>query len=75
MDSKKGGYNQVGKFVTDYNLHWATAEQTTSVQHVIHSLSITAKIEIDDSVQRQKGKKNFLSDHPFFAIDISGISQ
>ena len=69
---KRTAYNHVVNFVKDNNLNWPTSEQTNSVQHVIHSDSLTVTaIEIDASVQHEKGKKKSLSDHPFFTIDIS----
>jgi hypothetical protein len=67
---KKAAFDQVNSFVTNNNLQWPTARQTTSVQHVIHSPSINTKIKIDCSVQHKNGKKNSLSDHPFFEITI-----
>ena len=70
---KKVAYNQIKEFVTHKSLLWPTEEQTTSVQHVIHSPLFITKFDIDSSVQHQKGKSNSLSDHPFILLEVEGI--
>ena len=67
---KKKAYQRVKKCVNEHGLAWPTAQQTKTVQHIIHSQDIISTIEIDASVQHEKGKRNALSDHPFLLIDI-----
>lgn len=68
---KKAAYTQIENFVSENNLHWPTSEQTSSVQQVIHSTGINVMIEADFSVKHEEGKKNSLSDHPFYTITIA----
>ncbi len=68
---KKTAYEQVYDFVKVNNLQWPTAEETNSVQHVIHSDSLATEIEMDFSVKQNDGERIALSDHPFVTIQMN----
>jgi hypothetical protein len=67
---KRRAHQRVKEFVDHHGLVWPTETQTDTVQHVIHSPELTAKVTIDLSVQHTKGNSDKLSDHPFLLIDV-----
>jgi len=67
---KRRAHQRVKEFVDHHGLVWPTETQTDTVQHVIHSPELTAKVTIDLSVQHTKGNSDKLSDHPFPLIDV-----
>lgn len=61
---------QVKSLVDRLPLVWPTELRDDTVQHVLHSPDLKARIEIDFSVKHVKGGERRLSDHPFLAITI-----
>jgi len=65
---KRGAFRRLRDFVNQHGWIWPTETQTESVQHIIHSPHLMAKVALDMSV---KGR---WSDHPFFIVDIQPAS-
>jgi len=70
---KRSAHQRVKEFVNHHGLVWPTEKRTDTVQHVIHSSDLTAKVFIDLSVQHTKGKNDKLSDHPFLLVDLQDV--
>lgn len=62
--AKKGAYKRVQSCVERNQLLWPTADQTDTVQHVLHSPKLTVSVNVDHDAKH-------LSDHPFISMSLT----
>ncbi|MCO6450473.1 MAG: endonuclease/exonuclease/phosphatase family protein [Caldilineales bacterium] len=67
---KRFAYEAMKAFVERHGWVWPTAGQTFTVQHILHSPDLAVDVTLDASVQRGKGSRNGLSDHPLLLAEI-----
>ncbi|AOS46083.1 Endonuclease/Exonuclease/phosphatase family protein [Lacunisphaera limnophila] len=54
-------------------LMWPTQEREDTVQHVMHTNDLTARVSLDFSIRHSATGEKRLSDHPYMGIDLNSV--